>query len=57
MKALSIIFYCIAGVLLIVSCFTASVTLTWWLGGAAVLALVIGCMFQYKAYRHRYARY
>jgi len=49
MKALSIIFYIIGSVLLIASCFTTSVTATWWLGGTAVVALIIGCVFQFNS--------
>lgn len=52
MKALSIIFYIIGSILLIISCFTASVSATWWLGGIAVVALIIGCIFQYQSSRH-----
>lgn len=48
MKALSIIFYAIGFILLIISCFTPSVSVTWWLGGFAVVALIIGCIFQYN---------
>lgn len=51
MKALYIIFYIIGSVLLIVSCFTVSVAVTWWLGGIAVLFLILGCVFQYQASR------
>lgn len=51
MKTLSIIFYIIGSVLLIISCFTANVTTTWWLGGAAVVALIAGCIFQFNANR------
>lgn len=49
MKALSIVFYCIGAILLIISCFTTSVSATWWLGGIAVVALIIGCVAQYQA--------
>ena len=59
MKILSIIFYVIGSILLIVSCFTTSVSATWWLGGIAVVALIIGCVFQFNSnqanqinYRH-----
>lgn len=51
MKALSIIFYIIGSGLLIASCFTTGVALTWWLGGFAVAALILGCVFQYNARR------
>lgn len=51
MKTLSIICYAIGSILFIVSCFTTSVTLTWWLGGSAVLFLILGCIFQYNASR------
>lgn len=49
MKALSILFYAIGCILLLISCFTASVATTWWLGGFAVVALIIGCVFQFNA--------
>ncbi|MDE6247961.1 MAG: hypothetical protein K2M41_09015 [Muribaculaceae bacterium] len=48
MKALSIIFYSIGAILLIISCFVTSVSATWWLGGSAVVALIIGCLCQYN---------
>lgn len=54
MKALSIIFYAIGAILLIISCFTTGVTATWWLGGIAVVALIAGCIFQYNANTHNY---
>lgn len=47
MKTLSILFYIIGSGLLIASCFTTGVTLTWILGGAAVVCLVLGCVFQF----------
>lgn len=49
MKALSIIFYIVGSVLLIVSCFTSGVTVTWVLGAIAVVALILGCIFQFKS--------
>ncbi len=49
MKALSIVFYAIGFILLIVSCFTTSIALTWWLGGLAVVALIVGCVCQFNA--------
>jgi len=48
MKALSVIFYAIGAILLIISCFTSGVAVTWWLGGSAVAALILGCVFQYR---------
>ncbi len=57
MKALSIIFYIIGSILLIASCFTVSVSATWWLGGTAVVALIIGCIFQYNSNRHNHILY
>ena len=54
MKALSIVFYVIGSILFIVSCFTTSVSATWWLGGSAIVALVVGCILQYNSSRHRY---
>lgn len=52
MKALSIIFYVIGACLLVASCFTTGVALTWWLGGAAVVLLVLGCIFQFNTKKH-----
>lgn len=52
MKTLSIIFYAIGSVLLIISCFTMSITATWWLGGIAVACLIAGCIFQFNSNRH-----
>jgi hypothetical protein len=49
MKILSIIFYIIGSALLIASCFTTSVSVTWWLGGFAVAALIAGCVCQFNA--------
>lgn len=58
MKTLSIIFYTIGAILLIVSCFVTSVSATWWLGGSAVVALILGCVFQFNVSRHnQYHRY
>ena len=58
MKALYIIFYAIGCILLIISCFTTSVTLTWWLGGISVLFLIGGCICQFQVAKdnthHRY---
>lgn len=48
MKAISIISYVLGSILLIISCFTTSVVTTWWLGGIAVLFLILGCIFQYN---------
>lgn len=49
MKTLAIILYIIGSGLLIASCFTTGIALTWWLGGAAVVALIAGCVCQYNA--------
>lgn len=49
MKALSLIFYVIGSILLIVSCFVTGVTETWWLGGLAIFSLILGCVFQFNA--------
>ncbi|MDE6810985.1 MAG: hypothetical protein K2J15_01400 [Muribaculaceae bacterium] len=51
MKTLSILFYVIGSILLIVSCFVQSVAATWWLGGSAVLALILGCVCQFNVSR------
>lgn len=48
MKALSIICYIIGACLLAASCFTNGVALTWWLGGASIVLLVLGCIFQFN---------
>ncbi len=52
MKTLSIFTYAIGFILLLASCFTTGVALTWWLGGLAVLLLIIGCIFQFNSMRH-----
>lgn len=57
MKTLSIIAYAIGSILLIISCFTVSVSVTWWLGGIAVLFLIIGCILQFQANRHKYSHH
>lgn len=49
MKTLAIIFYIIGSGLLIASCFTTGIALTWWLGGFAVATLIAGCVCQYNA--------
>ena len=49
MKTLAVIFYIIGCGLLIASCFTTGIALTWWLGGFAVASLIAGCVFQYNA--------
>lgn len=49
MKTLAIILYIIGSGLLIASCFTSGIALTWWLGGSAVVALIAGCICQYNA--------
>lgn len=48
MKALYIILYAIGCILLIISCFTSSVTLTWWLGSISVIFLIGGCICQFQ---------
>lgn len=52
MKALSILCYIIGSGLLIASCFTTGVAVTWSLGGAAVLVLILGCIFQFNTNNH-----
>lgn len=49
MKTLSIIFYIIGSIILIVSCFTSSVSATWWLGGISLVFLIDGCVCQFNA--------
>lgn len=51
MKTMSIIFYIIGSILLVTSCFVTNVSTDWWLGGAAVVALIVGCVFQFNANR------
>lgn len=53
MKTLAIIFYIIGSGLLIASCFTSGVALTWWLGGFAVGSLIAGCVCQYNSGSNR----
>ena len=53
MKTLSIIFYAIGAILLIVSCFMNSEAATWWIGGIAVIFLIGGCVFQYTSKTNR----
>lgn len=53
MKTLSIIFYIIGSILLIVSCFVNSYAATWWIGGIAVIFLIGGCVFQFTAKNNR----
>lgn len=52
MKTLAIIAYSIGSILLIVSCFTEDITLTWWIGGSSVLFLILGCVFQFHSNKH-----
>lgn len=53
MKALSILFYIIGSGLLIASCFTTGVSVTWILGGIAVVCLILGCVFQFNTTRQQ----
>lgn len=48
MKTLSILFYIIGSILLVSSCFVTNAAADWWLGGAAVIALIIGCICQFN---------
>ena len=48
MKALSVIFYAIGAGLLVASCFTTGMAVTWWLGGAAIVLIIIGCILQFS---------
>lgn len=48
MKAASIIFYIIGAGLLIASVFTNGVSLTWWLGAGAIVALIVGAVCQFN---------
>lgn len=59
MRTLSTIAYAIGSALLISSCFIQSIELTWWIGGLAVVFLVIGCIMQFnikKSMVHSYVR-
>lgn len=49
MKTLSIIVYAIGSILLMISCFIESITLTWWFGGFSILFLIIGCVFLFSS--------
>lgn len=57
MKALSIIAYILGSGLLIASCFTTGITLTWVLGGAAVVFLILGCVFQFNTHSSHRVNY
>lgn len=48
MRTLSVIFYVAGSALLIASCFTPSVSLTWWFGVVAVAFLIVGCVLQFN---------
>lgn len=56
MKALSILCYIIGSGLLIASCFTTGIAVTWSLGGAAVLVLILGCIFQFNTNNQHHMR-
>lgn len=56
MKTFSIICYVIGSILLIISCFVSSTVALWWLGGIAVVLLIVGCFFQYNSAKKRYNR-
>lgn len=53
MKTLSIICYSLGCILLIISCFTLSISLTWWLSGIAVVLLIGGCVCQFNAVKNK----
>ncbi len=53
MKTLSIIFYIIGSVMLIVSCFLTGTTATWIVGGISVVFLILGCIFQFNVVKQR----
>lgn len=52
MKTLAIIFYIIGIGLLAASCFTTGMTITWWLGGAAIVTIIIGAILQFSLKKH-----
>ena len=57
MKTLSVICYIVGSVLILASCFVSGATV-WWLGGAAILVLILGCIFQYNGSKGNvYARH
>lgn len=49
MVTLSFIFYAIGCGLLIAAYFVTSTCLAWWLAGGALVALILGGIFQYKS--------
>lgn len=49
MKTISILAYFLGSILLIASCFTSSLALTWCFGAAAVVSLIVGCVFQFNS--------
>lgn len=51
MEKMSITAYILGSIMLIVSCFTPSVTLTWLFGALAVAFLIVGCILQFNAHR------
>lgn len=51
MRTLSVILYVAGSALLIASCFTSSVALTWWFGIVAVALLIVGCVMQFNLKR------
>lgn len=53
MKILSIISYIVGFILLIISCFTTAVATTWWIGGIALVFLILGCVFQFNSTKNR----
>lgn len=57
MKTLSILSYIIGSILLIVSCFTTGITVTWILGGVAVVFLILGCIFQFNSHTRNTAHH
>lgn len=48
MKTLSVIFYIIGSIMLIISCFLTGITATWIVGGISVILLILGCIFQFQ---------
>lgn len=48
MKTLSNISYVLGAILLIISCFVTTIATTWWLGGIAIILLIVGAVFQYN---------
>lgn len=56
MKTLAITTYIVGSILLIAACFASTESATWWLGGIALLFLVLGCIFQFNSLNRLYTQ-